>query len=291
MVIPTFEEKTYEQAFNNELVVGVRGARSRLLSPGARLEATLGFDAMADLGKRHPAWRAIGRSHRAGVSVHDQAPTKLPDATFNLFIQYKRSHWIGSPRATHHQYFEGPYFRFHFHTPAQQLTTLHALARSSGSHAHVIYAAPEFHTIEQLWDANLSGEVIARSIVIDALRLSGSHKAFNFKTGYTSIQNPEPEEVEDHPADEWFADLEGEPRPIRDTLAIARGIVRGVPYWAGRWERDRVELLGPEPLNNNPEVAELMEQFAEVAAFAWMHGLTWRLSAPTDHDSVGEPRH
>ena len=56
MVAATFEEKTYETAYNIELAAG-RGGNLRIFSPGQVLEKLTGFDAAADPGQRV---RAVG---------------------------------------------------------------------------------------------------------------------------------------------------------------------------------------------------------------------------------------
>lgn len=280
MVKSFFEEKSYEAAFNNELNNGVGGAHTRHFAPGARLEASLGFDVMAILEQRHPAWRTMGLRYRAGTSLHHRAPSQLPDAVFNLFIQYKRSDALKSRLAMHHAHFGGPYYRFHFNTPTKQLATLHELAKNSGSAAHVIYAAPEFHTVPELWDATVAGEIISKSVIIEAQQLSLKHKAFNFKTDKASLQNPDPEFVEAANAAEWFKTLDGQLAPLVETVSIAHSGVRGVARWRERWESDRIQLIGREPFSDDPAVETTVRQFAEVAAFTWLHGLSWILSGP-----------
>lgn len=280
MVKSFFEEKSYESAFNAELAQGVEGSPFRHFAPGARLEAMLGFDVMTTLESRNTAWRAMGLTHRSGVSIHHRAPNQLPDAVFNLFIQYKRSDALKSSRAMHHTYFGGLYYRFRFDTPKNQLATLHELAAASGSAAHIVYAAPEFHTVQELWDAMIAGKIIANSVIVEATQLQSGHKAFNFKTGKTSLQNPEPEPVKASPADVWFAQLEGRTAPLTETLGIAHAAVQGVPQWVETWRSSQPRLLGGEPFSEDPLVESAVQQFAEVTAFTWAQGLTWILAGP-----------
>lgn len=217
---------------------------------------------------------ALSRYRLAG----HRSPTQIPDEVFNLFIQYKRSDSMIGTGATHYRRFKGHYYRFRFDTPANQLPTLHALALSSGSDAHVVYAAPEFHTMKELFEATRTQQVITKSVIVEARHLLTKHKAFNFRSGFTSIQNPEPENVKSTPAQDWFDSLEAPVASLASTMTTAVKAVRSTPRWDRLWSRNQSELLGAEPFAENVGSNRLVRQFAEVTAFTWLHGLSWTLS-------------
>tara|TARA_R110002095_G_scaffold166399_2_gene144397 strand:- start:1325 stop:1789 length:465 start_codon:yes stop_codon:yes gene_type:complete len=80
------------------------------------------------------------------------------------------------------------------------LATLIALAEGCGELAHVVYAAPVFHKREDLFAAQLAGQVIARSNVVEARELK-RHKHYTFAApggngrGYSEPEDIESEEI------------------------------------------------------------------------------------------------
>jgi hypothetical protein len=255
-------------------------------APGARLEAELQFDAMWQLSVKNPAWAAIGLSYAGGVAIAPPKTGKVPPGLFNLFIQYKRSDYLHGYSSTHRRHFSGPYYRFGFASPRAQLGRLQALAASGASAIEVVYAAPEFHTVDQLMDAMRAKSIVSRSVIVKASQLNPRHRAFNFRTGHNSIQNPDPEVVESTSGDGLFiSPSSGDLLEFRDTVAHAYAALGEDREWSKMWRVIREGILTDLDIGADSRDATLIDQFAEVASFAWMSGLGWFLSGPASDAS------
>lgn len=219
MVRPEFEEKSYESAFNTELE---RDNRWHSFSPGQVAEKRLGVDVLARVADQHPFWAAVNLAHRSGRRVRRRG---VPDEVFNIFLQYKTSHYLVGSRAQHHGYFGGPYYRFRTHRPTSQLSTLQRLESSVGAYGHVLYAAPEFHTLTELRVAQREGRVIAESVAVPPSAFLPAHVAYNFRSGIGARFNPDPEDAEVFRATTALNmdDLDSRLLPFEDALSAIYG--------------------------------------------------------------------
>ena len=174
---PYFEEKQYESYFVQEI-----GRETKLtFAPGQVEEKQLGFDFGCALTPE--AWKRCfdkvvevadgdlgqGASGEVIEKALELLQHTMPPFNMNLFIQFKRSDYMPSARCREFGYWKKPYFRYGI--AKDQLATLIALAEGCGELAHVVYAAPVFHKREDLFAAQLAGQVIARSNVVEAREL------------------------------------------------------------------------------------------------------------------------
>lgn len=283
-----FEEKSYELGFNLELASGQAGRN--VFAPGQFIEGALGFDVAWQLGAANPAWAAIALTSRKGFPIPGSPAVNLPASSFNLFVQYKRSEYLMGTRARHRSHFGGAYRRFKFDDPEDQLKTLQTLETTVGTAAHVIYAAPKFHTMTDLIRTFAASTVIAESVIASSGWLGKGHSAYNFKPGYSALLNPEPEEVPTLSAVDYFAGFDS----IRDSatnfstgLDFVHAAISSMPDWATSWETSRARLAVGNT-NSGPQT-ELGSKYLEVLAFAWANSLTWVVldPAPLEHASLG----
>jgi len=198
-----FEESEYEGPLYNQLE---RGSHI-LWNPGQVLEGCIGFD-RAFMVHNLEVWRSIGLSRvpRGALLARYKWPIgwgppqpkrRFPDFRLNLFLQAKRSFFSSRPPrvAARIGKFRGKTWAF-FIDEHQQLL-LEVLADKTRKRAHVAYAAPVFHRLNDLWRHTRQKTIVANSSFPTALRLR-EHKAWYYqKVGATGIANPEPESVEE----------------------------------------------------------------------------------------------
>lgn len=280
-----FEEKSYEGAFNAELTRGAGMTQSSFFPPGQVLESDLGFDAAWMIGATHPFWKMVGRISRQGMDVSNRTKRKFPSKMYNLFIQYKRSEYIWRANGTHHIHFSGPYYRFKFNDPEKQLKVLKQLERKVGNGAHVLYAAPEFHTIDQLVDAIDTNTVVSRSVIARPRDLKKNHTSFNFKAGHRFLQNPEPEDVEGIHGNAFLTQLSSNEREIQtlpEGLETINEALFSIRIWRVMW-RKYEPFIEPRWLEQETQAKrELALRYLAASSFAAVYGLSWTLgSGPT----------
>lgn len=275
-----FEEKSYEAAFNMELISNARPKGSQFFAPGQVIESDLGFDAAWMIGAKHPFWKMVARVSRQGIDVSNQTRRKFPSKIYNLFIQYKRSEYIGRSNGSHYTHFNGPYYRFKFDDPAKQLKTLKELERHVGSSAHVLYAAPEFHTITQLVDAADTNTVISKSVMTRPKDLKNNHTSFNFKKGHQFLQNPEFETAEGIQGDTFLSQLTSSDdglRGVPDALEAVNETLLSIREWRTTWERFEPSIE-PQWLEHSTDAArKLALNYLAITSFSAVSGVSWVL--------------
>jgi hypothetical protein len=200
-----FEEKEFETALLHQLSV----ENNRLWSPGQVLEKKLGYDFSLlcnDIGfwAAHKSWPAP-----PGVLAPQpaNAPNKtLPNFALNLFVQVKRP--MSRVRLTKKLKAHGiasPYWKFEIKKDQQLLLeNLSSLIKADGL---VCYAAPVFHTSNELYFYITAGSLVSQSTFPHADMLIG-HKAWNYsKPGVIGVANIDPVAYELPSLDEQLSDL------------------------------------------------------------------------------------
>lgn len=170
MVLAEFAEKTFEVAYDIELGSGVGGTPT-VFAPGQVLEHLVGFDASANPDYTHVIWRVIAASRPRGVTLLSEhwtgSPERLPSQAvlptypISFIVQFKRPEYLRGHRASQWRMWRAPYYRFT--RDAGQQRVLKRLEINLSGDAIVRYAAPAFHTYQELDAARLARSVVART--------------------------------------------------------------------------------------------------------------------------------
>ncbi|WP_336160108.1 hypothetical protein [Amycolatopsis sp. VC5-11] len=191
MVAATFEEKTYETAYNADLIAGA-GGNWRVFSPGQVLEKVTGFDVAADPGPEHLIWRVLRVPRPRGLSLMPShwassrsgvpKARELPSMPLSLILQFKRPEYLYGSRAAQRRLWHGPYYRFSRST--EQHSVLKRLESKLADDAIVRYASPAFHTLGELEEAQMERKVIALSGHV-APSVFGRHRVWTYNAAGT----------------------------------------------------------------------------------------------------------
>jgi hypothetical protein len=191
MVAATFEEKTYETAYNAELIAGA-GGNWRIFSPGQVLEKVTGFDVAADPGPEHLIWRVLRAPRPRGLSLMPShwassrsglpKAQELPSMPLSLILQFKRPEYLYGSRAAQRRLWHGPYYRFS--RSREQHSVLKRLESNLADDAIVRYASPAFHTLGELEEAQMKRKVIALSGHV-APSVFGRHQVWTYNAAGT----------------------------------------------------------------------------------------------------------
>ena len=189
-----FEEKTYEQYHNIELL----GKSKIFYPPGQVQENIFGFDSALfstnrkfwKLWRKILWWRSLlwpfVPSIPSGVylnSIFWDDLKKVIDKEigvsfkFNIFIQYKRPEYLKSNRAKEFDYWKQPYYRYNIDIHQQQI--LSQIERLINDQAVVVYAAPAFHTFRELFKYFGEGRLIENSNYVKPSTL-GNHQRWTY---------------------------------------------------------------------------------------------------------------
>lgn len=199
-----FEEKTYENYFNEEL-----GRRTDIYFPlGQVQEGRLGFDASA-LSSSRRLWRRLGHPYWffvpfSGVDLREIADhmerileeeiSELPRMKANLLFQYKRPEYFAGRNAKEYELWKSPYYRYDIY--AEQQNLLMNVYREFKDRILINYAAPAIHEISVLVQRHQSRQVIENSNFQPCHRLEGHHRNTYVAAGVHSIACSEPENLE-----------------------------------------------------------------------------------------------
>ena len=201
MAKSAFEEKQYEGPMNMQLLAG----SYRFFAPGQVLEATVGLDAAmwTDNKVFWAVWSgAAGGPPLAGAvprpawwSGATLSAAQLPPFALNLLVQYKRADRMLRPNAREWPVWKQKYYRYQVDDPPGQLPALSVCATALGAQGLVLYAAPAFHTLPDLWKHVQAGELVQHSNFVEATKLVG-HRRWTFpQAGKFGIAHREPVEV------------------------------------------------------------------------------------------------
>lgn len=216
VVAASFEEKTYEIAYNAELAAGSGGDRL-VFAPGQVLEKLTGFDAAADPDPEHLIWTVLGVPRPRGLSllpshwVNSRSgmpkSADLPRIPKSLILQFKRPEYLYGSRAAQRRLWHGPYYRFV--RSREQHEVLKRLEKNLVGAAVVRYAAPAFHTLGELEIAQMQKAIISRSGYV-APSVFGRHQVWTYnKAGTHGRGNPAGRTRSVESFDQLFASLLG----------------------------------------------------------------------------------
>jgi hypothetical protein len=257
VVAATFEEKTYETAYNAELVASADGNR-RIFSPGQVLEKVTGFDVAADPGSKHLIWRVLRVPRPRGLSLMPShwatsrsgmpQSQELPSMPLSLILQFKRPEYLYGSRAAQWQLWRGPYYRFS--RSRDQHAVLKRLEANLADSVIVRYAAPVFHTLGELEEAQMQGKVIVRSGHV-APSVLGRHQVWTYNKAGTHGRGNPAGRVR---AVETFGDL------FASLLGVSRGIGEVVRYDG---MAEHLAVLADTCRHRNPRLRHVVSEWAE----------------------------
>lgn len=191
-----FEEKEYEGPLYNQLEQG----SPFIWPPGQVLEHIVGFD-RAMMTDNPRFWKLIAKQMPHGIMLDPmwwpefgplgrRRARQLPTFRFNLFIQAKRSKICRRlPRHIKKTGMAAPGWCFEIDTDQQ--SALDHVASHLGANAAIVYAAPAFHTLFELYGHTASGSIIEHSTFPDVGRLSGHERWFYNQPGGNGVPNPD----------------------------------------------------------------------------------------------------
>ena len=276
-----FREKTYEAYFLAELA----RRTSILYAPDQLDEAFLGFDGafflpVAELRPWLPYTRRRRWELLAGFPVSaidhfaDELNDRLPPFRFNLFVQYKRPHYMMRASAAEWPSWSRPYYRYDT-TPHQQ-ELLERVALSAGRRAATVYAAPAFWTSKSLFEFAKTNSIDASSNIVSVGLLNG-HGRFSFSdSGNFGIAHSEPVNIESPAFERILAEgLESEGLPFTRHVKTLSEQIRAVlserkPDYE-LWVSARAAILGsPEIL---PSRSAFLEALIMLEAFSQAFGV------------------
>lgn len=198
-----FEEKSYENYFNNEL-----DRSSNVYFPlGQVQEGGLGFDSTAFSTNRR-LWRLLGHPYWfnlpfKGIELKDLAHEmetiieheldNIPKMKTNLLFQYKKPDFIKSSRAAEWSFWKQPYFRYYIYKEQQLL--LEHIHNSFNSRLLVLYAAPTIKDVNQLVNLHTNRQIISSSNFTRAIYLIGHHRNSFIRSGTDSYASSEPVKI------------------------------------------------------------------------------------------------
>jgi len=286
-----FEEKEYEGPLNHELLA----SDSRIWPPGQVFEKHMGIDA-ALMVTSPLFWRNVGFSHPlAGVVLDDLSfghiwrqvgkKRRLPTFATNLFLQVKRPEFLS--RSSYSAPMYGRHYRFNI-KPHQQLA-LSRLARKLGHRGRVFYAAPVFHTHDELYRFTERQELVKNSNFAPVSRLDGHERWLYRRPGASGVGHSEPEEIDEPSFSEQLDDLETisiefdnrRTDTIREDLQfVVQAIQSSVreTSQSSRVSREYLKRTEPlfvaEPDSNALQIAKL---FAQIVVFCQLFGVQWRV--------------
>jgi hypothetical protein len=281
-----FEEKTYENYFNNEL-----DARSNIYFPlGQVQEGIMGMDSAA-YSRSWWLWRRLGYPfwffpHFRGADLREVADEmesflgkevrNIPPMRVNLLLQYKRPEYVASKRASEWRFWNHAYFRYEIYKEQQDL--LAHLETCLGQKALVIYAAPAIYDTNDLIIIKKKRRIIENSNFKRPSELTGHHVNTYIKAGTYSQPCSEPERIQDL---DLLALLERQDQGGHDSNAsFIKTFVNDVVSVVKQYEAykssydllmEDYEELGMHPLLFS---AITMKVFKEITGVQWLINFT-----------------
>lgn len=199
-----FEEKDFEAPLYNELRFGSH----RIATPGQVFEGKFGIDAAIE-AENPIFWDLFGYYDiPKGVVLNDLRwgfmwrklgkKRRLPTFNTNLLIQAKRPIPLSRASSQLKSYgFKSKHWRFEITEHQQEI--LEKVSHNLSRKALVIYAAPAFHTLDELYNHTEAQTVVENSSFVKVDRLR-NHKHWSYhQAGTSGIAHSEPEFIEDIP--------------------------------------------------------------------------------------------
>ena len=208
-----FEEKEYEGPLYNQLT----GNRN-IWSPGQVFEQHIGIDYAMLLEeewifnlhrfRRVLPGAALSRYRWPRRWFLRRTTNRLPTFRLNLFIQAKRSEWNrGARKLLRENGIQGPHW--HFKIDEDQQVALETVWNKLRNRALVDYAAPAFHTHQDLY-RHTRGGTIAENSTFPSVQVLKDHQAWYYQhPGASGVANTEPEKIEELQLNDRIADLIG----------------------------------------------------------------------------------
>lgn len=269
-----FEEKTYEQYLNDELVHS-----KQMFSPGQFLENLVGFD-LALLTKNHdflqlfpqmfPFWK--GKFiYPKGIFLKTDWWKELekkieyfPKFKLNCFVQVKRPEKMHSKSAAEYSSWNQPYFRFD--TFASQQQALTSLAQRTSGNAIVVYACPAFHAYKTLFEARHSKKLVRESNFCEVQKLDG-HSRYSFVSpGNKGMAHSEPTPIESRSFEQMLDSFEDQ-IPRESNLSFLKETVENIEIASEQLGELREAYLYLTSRFTEKVDAELARLFAKIYAF------------------------
>ena len=271
-----FEEKTYEHYHNIELL-----GKSNFFFPlGQVQESHFGVDAFLFSKNRNfwKLWRNIPWRRRLlwpfwplipeGVYLEDIYWEDIKEIIdkelkvkfkFNIFIQYKRPEYLKSNRAKEFIYWKHPYYRYDIEIHQQQI--LSQIERRVNDQAIVVYAAPAFHTFNELFKYFGEGRLIENSNYVKPSTLDNHQRWTYVNSGTDGWAFSEPERKESIKLMDYINLVKENTREpvimrnsefISKTSSILVESIRSVEYLSKVFDRIIEQISLPEhPLGKN----------------------------------------
>jgi len=281
-----FEEKTYEQYHNLELLP----SEKIFFPPGQIQEHTLGIDS-ALFTRNRKFWKIWGYYKRwwfpqipSGVYLEDLPWEELKEILesekrfkFNIFLQYKRPEYINSTRGKEYRFWGRPYFRYAIHEFQQEI--LLNLERRVNKQGLVTYAAPAFYRMKDLLNFFQQAKLIDNSNYIKPSFL-GSHKKWTYEnSGLYGKAFSEPEKINSFSLIQELKIIrermsntyhENNFQFMENTLNIISESIQAVDYFKGAFNRV-LELL---PLPKHP----LGKIVIKIYIFLYLTKIRWAVA-------------
>lgn len=173
-----FEEKQFEFPLALQLLSG----GLPLYAPGQVLEAQLGHD-FAVQTMSAAFWALWGIAPPPGaVPAPAWWPTAnnlpaLPTVNLNLFVQAKRAEHMIGHNAKQWGHWNQEYFRYEIESDQQ--TALVTCANALGQNGKVVYAAPAFYQLHDLFAHVSGGSLVGATNFVEASAM-GNHTVYTF---------------------------------------------------------------------------------------------------------------
>jgi hypothetical protein len=194
-----FEEKQYETAANVEFAIG----DAEVYASGQVAEALLAYDVALNT-KNMAVWQLLGIAIPRGAILvpnfwsgmkHKPRAVDLPSRYVSLILQYKRPEYLTRATAAQWGFWKSRYYRIDLDT--EQHLRLRRLETNLSGAAAVRYAAPAFHTREQLENHQVSITVLRNSNFASPSAIGSQHSIYSYKQGGNEgYSNREPHKIE-----------------------------------------------------------------------------------------------
>ena len=195
-----FEEKEFESLLYNQIERNCEMA----WSPGQCFENYIGID-RASYIKNLDVWKKMGYSYRSGRTMieeeldelwkHLGIKRELPDFKFNLFIQAKRPYCykrLPNKISKCLNSITG----FKFVIDHNQQLILEYISEKLSNDVLVVYAAPRFGTLNELYSNTISNKLIENTTFPEIRNLHG-HKEWYYNNASYGVACSEPEKILD----------------------------------------------------------------------------------------------
>lgn len=286
-----FEEKEYEGPLNHELLAG----DPRFWPPGQVFEKYMGFDA-ALMITSPLFWQAVGYSHPlSGLVLNDLRfgyiwrqvgrKRKLPTFAANLFLQVKRPEFLS--RSNYSVPIYGWHYRFNI--KLHQQAALGRLAKKLGRRGRVFYAAPVFHTHDELYRITERQELVKNSNFAPVHRLDGHERWLYSTPGVSGVGHSEPQKIDEPNFFDQLDDLETisvefdnrrRDTTLEDLQFVAQAIQSSVRETSQSSPVSREYLRRIESLfvtEREPHALQSAKFFAQIVVFCQLFGVQWHV--------------